>query len=164
MEKASEWLFSQYGLAGLVIVGLVTVAGILWSALKERDKEIKALNDQRGKEREQLAALMEKVVAAQNVSTDVQAKRNHVMDGLSDALKSTAAAQEHHSDRVDYQTDTLRKDLDRMIHVVDSFGESNRVITGLLRDARDGIVALTSQLQNVAVEVKAGNQIRANNG
>lgn len=164
----ADWvvdILKTYGLAGVVIFALAITVGVLWQRLAKRDEEISALRDrhaeemkaihaQRADEREKLGALLEGVSAMQRVTNEVANKRNEIMDDLAVAMTAQASAIDRQSERQTVLFEHVKEKLGDFKHVVDSFGESNRVISGLLAEVRNAVTTLGGEVRAVAVDVK----------
>lgn len=143
------------GLAGVMIFLLVAAVVALWQMNKAKDRQLKELHAQRATERETLVRLLEGANTAATVTANATEKRNEIMDDLGHALSSQANAVERYDDRVKGQAEMLKEKFSDFRHVVDSFGESNRVSSGLLAEIRNAIVKLESAINQVAVTVAA---------
>lgn len=147
------------GLAGAFIFVLASANVAQWRAGRAKDKENKDLHAQRAAERETLVQLLERANTAQNTTAEVTAKRNEIMNDLSGAIMAQANSNDRLSDRVSGQAEMFKEKLGDFKHVVDSFGESNRVVTGILRDISGGLSTLVGKVDGV--DRKLGTRGRA---
>lgn len=143
------------GLAGVMIFLLVGAVIALWQMNKSKDRQLKELHAQRAIERETLVRLLEGANTAATVTANATEQRNEIMDDLGKALTSQANAVERYDDRVKGQAEMLKEKFSDFRHVVDSFGESNRVISGILSDIRNAIVKLEAAVNQMAITVQA---------
>jgi uncharacterized protein YukE len=143
------------GLAGVMIFLLVAAVVALWQMNKAKDRQLKELHAQRATERETLVRLLEGANTAATVTANATEKRNEIMDDLGHALNAQANAVERYDDRVKSQAEMLKEKFSDFRHVVDSFGESNRVSSGLLAEIRNAIVKLESVVNQMAVTIAA---------
>jgi hypothetical protein len=148
-------ILKGYGLAGVVIAGLVAVVVAQNRTIKGRDVEIKALHEQRAVEREKLVALLSGANEAQRITSEVTAKRNEIMEGIAGALLTQANANDRFGDKVENQAEMLKERFDDFKHVVDSFGESNRVISGLVAEVRNLLIAMGVKIDTMPASVGA---------
>lgn len=151
-----EWvvdILKAYGLAGVVIFALAGTVVALWRRLAVKDAEIAKLHAERAEEREKLVILIEGGNQAAALTATATEKRNDVITELGDAITSQATAIEKHHHGVQLQTEMLKEKFNDFRHVVDSFGESNRVISGLISEVRNGLHKLESTVNQVAITV-----------
>ena len=141
------------GLAGVMIFLLVAAVVALWQMNKAKDKQLRELHAQRATERETLVRLLEGANTAATVTANATEKRNEIMDDLGKALTSQANAVERYDDRVKGQAEMLKEKFADFRHVVDAFGESNRVISGLISDVRTAVGRLETAINQMAVTV-----------
>jgi hypothetical protein len=135
------------GLAGVFIFVLLCAALGLWAAYKSKDRELKKLHEERALEREAMARLLEQnnnSSAAVAAATD---RRNEVMMAMAQALSAMTNALDKYDDRVKMQATMLAEKFSNFHHVVDSFGESNRTITGLISEIRNLMTSLMAEMR-----------------
>jgi uncharacterized protein YukE len=142
------------GLAGVVIFLLVGAVVALWQMYKLKDRQLNKLHAERAAEREVLVRLVESANLATMVTANATENRNEIMEDLGRALTNQANAAERYDDRVKGQAEMLKEKFADFKHVVDSFGESNRVISGLVSDIRNSIVKLESAINQLSVNVQ----------
>lgn len=155
MEGWAVDILKAYGLAGAVIFALGGVVGILWSRLGQKDVELAKLNAERAQERETLVKLIEVGNAAALLRASAAEKQNVVLGDLGGAISSQAGEIERYHDRVESQAEMLKEKFADFRHVVDSFGESNRVSSGLMADVRNVLGRLEGAVNQVAIAVAA---------
>jgi hypothetical protein len=148
-------ILKGYGLAGVVIVGLVTVVIAQSRTIKGRDAELKALHEQRAVEREKLVALLAGANDAQRITSEVTAKRNEIMEDIAGAMMTQANANDRFGDKVASQAEMLKEKFGDFKHVVDSFGESNRVLTGLVAEVRNVLIGMGTKVDGLPAAVSA---------
>lgn len=148
-------ILKAYGLAGAVIFALVGVVGVLWSRLGRKDDELVKLNAERAKERETLVKLIEVGNGAALLRASAAEKQNVVLGDLGGAITSQVGEIERYRDRVESQAEMLKEKFADFRHVVDSFGESNRVSSGLMADVRNVLGRLEGAINQVAVAIAA---------
>lgn len=148
-------ILKGYGLAGVVIACLVAVVIAQNRTIKGRDDELKALHEQRAVEREKLVALLAGANEAQRITSEVTAKRNEIMEGIAGAMLTQANANDRFGDKVAGQTDMFKERLGDFKHVVDSFGESNRVLTGLVAEVRNLLLSMGTKIDAMPAAVGA---------
>jgi hypothetical protein len=146
------------GLAGVFIFVLVSANIAQWLAGKAKDRALKVLYEQRAVERETLVTLLERATTAQVTTAEVTAKRNEVMNALSVAISVQANSNDRLGDKVSGQAEMFKEKLGDVKHVIDSTGESYRVLNGLVTEIRNSVVTLCGQVTSVAVDIKAGNR------
>jgi hypothetical protein len=147
-------ILKSYGLAGAFIFVLLAAVSVQWRTIASKDKQLRELHAQRATERETLVRLLESANTAATVTANATEKRNEIMDDLGRALTSQANAVERYDDRVKGQAEMLKEKFSDFRHVVDAFGESNRVISGLISDIRNAIVQLESAINQMAVKIQ----------
>ena len=142
MEAWAIDTLKGYGLAGIVIAALVMV--VIWQARGRaaQDLELQKLHGQRAAERERLIELLADAQNAQRITAEVTSKRNEIMEELADAMTTQANANDRMGDRVSGQTEMFKERLGDFRHVIDAFGESNRVMTGLVSEVRNLVVQM----------------------
>lgn len=142
MEAWAIDILKGYGLAGIVIALLVGV--VMWQAraIAAKDADLKALHGQRASEREKLMELLADAQNAQRITAEVTSKRNEIMEDLADAMTTQANSSDRMGDKVVNQTEMFKERLGDFKHVIDSFGESNRVMTGLVSEVRNLLVGM----------------------
>lgn len=142
MEAWAIDILKGYGLAGVVIALLVAV--VVWQAraISAKDAELKLLNSQRAAEREKLMELFADATNAQRITAEVTSKRNEIMEDLAGAMTSQANSNDRMGDKVVNQAEMFKERLSDFKHVIDSFGESNRVMTGLVAEVRNLLVGM----------------------
>lgn len=148
-------ILKGYGLAGAVIACLVAVVIAQNRTIKGRDDELKALHEQRAVEREKLVALLAGANEAQRITSEVTAKRNEIMEGIAGAMLTQANANDRFGDKVAGQTEMFKERLGDFRHVVDSFGESNRVLTGLVAEVRNILLGMGPKIDAIPTSVAA---------
>lgn len=146
-------ILKTYGLAGVVIFALAGVCILLWRRIGEKDVELAKLNTERAEERETLVKLIEVGNGAALLRASAAEKQNVVLGDLGGAITSQANAIERHHDRVDGQAEMLKEKFADFRHVIDSFGESNRVISGLISDVRSALTRLEVAVNQVTLAV-----------
>lgn len=142
MEAWAVDILKGYGLAGVVIVLLIAV--VVWQAraISTKDSEIQMLHSQRAAEREKLMELFADATNAQRITAEVTSKRNAIMEELADATMAQANSNERMGDKVVNQAEMFKERLSDFKHVIDSFGESNRVMTGLVAEVRNLLLGM----------------------
>jgi hypothetical protein len=148
-------ILKGYGLAGAVIAGLVAVVIAQNRTIKGRDLELKGLHEQRAVEREKLVALLSGANEAQRLTSEVTAKRNEIMEDIAGAMLTQANANDRFGDKVASQADMFKERLGDFKHVVDSFGESNRVLTGLVAEVRNLLLSVGTKIDAMPASVAA---------
>lgn len=148
-------ILKGYGLAGAVIACLVAVVIAQNRTIRGRDTELKRLHEQRAVEREKLVALLAGANDAQRITSEVTAKRNEIMEDIAGALMTQANANDRFGDKVASQTDMFKERLGDFKHVVDSFGESNRVLTGLVAEVRNLLIGMGTKIDAMPAAVGA---------
>jgi methyl-accepting chemotaxis protein len=146
-------ILKTYGLAGVVIFVLAGVVMMLWKRIGEKDADLAKLNAERATERETLVKLIEGGNASANATANATETRNEIMDDLAKAITSQANAVERYNDSVKNQADMLKDKFIEFKHVVDAFGESNRVSTGLLSDLRNALAGVQNAVNQMGAEV-----------
>jgi flagellar capping protein FliD len=141
------------GLAGVVIFLLVGAVVALWKMNSVKDRQLNRLHAERAAEREVLVRLVEGANLATMVTANATEKRNEIMDDLGKALTSQANAVERYDDRVKSQAEMLKDKFADFRHVVDSFGESNRVVSGLVADIRNSMIKLEAAINQLSLNV-----------
>lgn len=145
----------QNGLAGAFIMVLLGAVTALWQMNKAKDKQLKELHAERAREREQLVRLAEGANTTGMVTANATERRNDIMSELGKALSAQANAVERYEDRVQSQQKMLEEKLSDFRHVVDAFGESNRVSSGLLSEIRNALGTLTSTITQLSITVQS---------
>lgn len=135
-------ILKGYGLAGIVIALLVAVVVSQARTIKAKDADINALHTQRAAEREKLMELFADATNAQRITAEVTSKRNEIMEDLAGAMTSQANSNDRMGDKVVNQAEMFKERLSDFKHVIDSFGESNRVMTGLVAEVRNLLVGM----------------------
>lgn len=143
------------GLAGAFIMVLLGAVAALWQLNKSKDKQLKELHAERAREREQLVRLAEGSNTTGMVTANATERRNDIMGELGKALSSQANAVERYEDRVQSQQKMLEEKFADFRHVVDSFGESNRVNSGLLAEVRNALLTATSAITQLSITVQS---------
>ncbi len=141
------------GLAGVFIFVLLLSITAMAKMLLAKDKQLKVLHEQRAQERESLVKLMERGIEAQRMMAEATEKRSEMMDKFSAAIMVQANSQERLNDRVAGQAEMFKEKLGDFKHVVDSFGESNRVMSGLVAEVRNLILALGQNVDRLGQKV-----------
>lgn len=154
MDWVTEILKTN-GLAGAFIAVLLTTVGILWRRLISKDRKIEELHAERAREREQLVRLAESANTTGVVTANATERRNEIIAELGRALSSQANAVERYEDRVTSQSKMIDENLRDFKHVVDAFGESNRVNSGLLAEVRNALGTLTSTVTQLSISVQS---------
>lgn len=145
-----EWLLRTLGangLAGVFIFALLSAIIGLWIAFKSKDRELKKLHEQRALEREAMAKLLEQGASSAISIAAATEKRNDVMMVMAQALAGLTSAVDKYEERVGLQADMLADKFADFRHVVDSFGESNRVISGTISEIRNQIISLIAEIR-----------------
>lgn len=146
-------ILKGYGLAGAVIAGLVGVVIAQNRTIKGRDSELKALHEQRAVEREKLVALLAGANDAQRITSEVTAKRNEIMEDIAGAMMTQANASDRFGDKVAGQAEMFKEKFGDFKHVVDSFGESNRVLTGLVAEVRNVLIGMGTKIDAIPAAI-----------
>lgn len=149
-------ILKAYGLAGVAMFVLGFVCVMLWRRLGEKDVELAKLNAERAEEREQFVKLIEVGNGAALLRASAAEKQNVVLGDLGGAVTAQANAIERYHDRVEGQAEMLKEKFADFRHVVDSFGESNRVVSGLVAEVRNALMKLESTVNQVAIAVASG--------
>jgi hypothetical protein len=76
-----------------------------------------------------------------------------MMDKFSAAIMVQANSQERLNDRVAGQAEMFREKLGDFKHVVDSFGESNRVMSGLVSEVRNLLLSLGQKVDATLMRI-----------
>jgi hypothetical protein len=148
-------ILKGYGLAGVVIFCLIGVVIAQSRTIKGRDAELKRLHEQRAVEREKLVALLAGANEAQRITAEVTSKRNEIMQDLASAVMTQANANDRFADKVANQADMFREKFGDFRQVVDSFGESNRVLTGLVAEVRNVLIGMGTKIDAMPAAVGA---------
>lgn len=135
-------ILKGYGLAGAVIACLVGAVIAQSRTIRGRDDELKALHEQRAAEREKLATLMAGANEVQRITSEVTARRNQIMEEIAGAMLTQANSNDRFGDKVAAQAEMFKEKFGDFKHVVDSFGESNRVMTGLVSEIRNVLIGM----------------------
>lgn len=143
------------GLAGAFIMVLIGAIAVLWRMILSKDKQLKELHAERAREREQLVRLAEGANTTGMVTANATERRNDIMSELGRALSGQANAVERYEDRVQSQQKMLEEKFADFRHVVDSFGESNRVNSGLLAEVRNAVGTLTGTITQLSIAVQS---------
>lgn len=154
----SPWvaeILKSYGLAGLVILALAGTCVVLWRQLVAKDAEIGRLNAERAEEREQFVKLIETGNGAALLRASAAERQNVVLGSLGTAITTQSGEIERYHDRVENQAEMLKEKFADFRHVVDSFGESNRVVSGLVAEVRNVLGRLEGAVNQVAIAVAA---------
>jgi hypothetical protein len=144
------WVINALGSSGLagafvfILVGAVTG---LWLALKAKDAELKLLHDARALEREAMAKMIEQDSASSFAMTAATEKKNDVIMTMSNVIVSLTSALDKYEERVELQASMLAEKFSDFRHVVDAFGESNRVISGTLAEVRNMQITMSAELR-----------------
>lgn len=146
-------ILKGYGLAGAVIFGLVAIVFAQNRTINGRDAELKALHEQRAVEREKLVLLLAGANEAQRITSEVTAKRNEIMEDIASAMTTQANANDRFGDKVAGQTEMFKERLGDFKHVVDSFGESNRVLSGLSAEIRNILIGMGMKIDAIGTAV-----------
>jgi hypothetical protein len=146
-------ILKGYGLAGVVIAGLVAALVFQTKAVGRRDLELRKLHEQRAIEREKLVELLAAANNTQRITAEVTASRNEIMDDLARAMMTQAHSNDRLGDKVAGQTEMFKERLGDFKHVVDSFGESNRVLTGLVAEIRNILIGHGTKLDAMPAAV-----------
>lgn len=130
MDEIVMKVLSAYGLAGVVIAALGLTVMRLW---KDNSKVTDArLNDQIV-----LIKALENNTQATKENAAAIVSRNLVTESLSKAIEHQATMLELFMQKTDMQNGDTKDRLLEYKLVIDSFAESNRVNTGILKDVRD---------------------------
>lgn len=135
------------GLGGVFIFFLILGLGGLWLAYKAKDRELRRLHDQRAHEREAMAKLLEQNHSSAAAVASATEKRNDVMNAMALALSAMTHAVDKYDERVKMQAAMLAEKFSDFHHVVDSFGESNRVISGTLSEVRNMMNSIITEMR-----------------
>jgi hypothetical protein len=157
-------ILKSYGLAGVVIFGLVGVVIRQSGTIKGKDADLTALHAQRAAEREKLAELLAGVQEAQRITAEVTAKRNEIMEDWAMAMVTQANANDRLGDKVANQAEMFKQKLGDFKHVVDSFGESNRVVTGILSEIRNLLIAAGVKIDAMPAAISTALNAAVNAG
>lgn len=135
------------GLAGVFIFVLLSAAVGLWFAYSAKDRELRKLYSQRAMEREAMAKLLEQNNSSSAAVAAATEKRNDVMMAMAQALSAMTASLEKYDERVKMQAAMLADKFSSFHHVVNSFGESNRTITGTISEVRNLMTSLMTEMR-----------------
>lgn len=148
-------ILKTYGLAGVVIIALAAVCGILWRRIVAKDTELAKLNTERADERAEFVKLIEIGNSAALLRANAAERQNVVLGGLGTAITEQSGEIERYHDRVESQAEMLKEKFADFRHVVDSFGESNRVVSGLIAEVRSVLGRLEAAVNQVAIAIAA---------
>lgn len=153
-----EWvvdILKTYGLAGVVIFVLACAVVVLWRRIVDKDVELAKLNAERAEEREAFVKLIEVGNGAALLRAGAAERQNVVLGSLGSAITTQSGEIERYHDRVESQAEMLKEKFADFRHVVDAFGESNRVSSGLIAEVRSVLGRLEGAVNQVAVAVAA---------
>lgn len=154
MDWVNE-ILKNNGLAGAFIFVLLAAIAALAKVIKSKDSDLKELHAERAREREQLVRLAEGANTTGMVTANATERRNEIMAELGKALSGQANAVERHEDRVQSQAKMLEEKFSDFRHVVDAFGESNRVNSGLIAEVRNALLTLTTAVNQLSITVQS---------
>lgn len=133
-------ILQSYGLAGVVIAGLVTVVVVQY-------RSSSTINVGRLGEREILIKALEANTSAIRDNAKATDDRNKVTEQLADAIDRLASAFEMFSSKAEMNQQSLREKFADQKMVVDAMAESGRTNTGVLRDIRRDVEALLERVR-----------------
>lgn len=154
MDWVNE-ILKNNGLAGAFIFVLLAAIAALAKVIKSKDRDLKELHAERAREREQLVRLAEGANTTGMVTANATERRNEIMAELGKALSGQANAVERYEDRVQSQAKMLEEKFSDFRHVVDAFGESNRVNSGLIAEVRNALLTLTTAVNQLSITVQS---------
>lgn len=154
MDWVNE-ILKNNGLAGAFIFVLLAAIAALAKVIKSKDSDLKELHAERAREREQLVRLAEGANTTGMVTANATERRNEIMAELGKALSGQANAVERYEDRVQSQAKMLEEKFSDFRHVVDAFGESNRVNSGLIAEVRNALLTLTTAVNQLSITVQS---------